>query len=262
MAKRRVKSQQYGRLAEFYDALTPYAPAMNRQARRRALGSILDSARTVCDLACGSGSTSIDLAQAGKSVFAVDFAPHFCRTLRARAKREKLDITVIESDMRTFRVPRRVDLVLCEFSAVNNLVDRRALVPTFAAVARALEPGGHFLFDVNTETSFATQIPGTNWLETPQFKLVMRGSLSDKGRRAQLELEWFVQQGKLFSHERETIVNLCWSDAEIRSALTRAGLKLVRTFDGVDIRPKMKGAVRGTDVYYLSTKPSSERTRR
>ena len=68
-------------------------------------------------------------------------------------------------------------------------------------------------------------------------------------------MEWFLPRGKLFRHVHESVVNVCWTDAEIRAALRRAGLRHVRTFDGMDVRPPMKGAVRGTDVYYLARKP-------
>lgn len=262
MSAKKMSNAPYGRLAEFYDVITAYAPKMNRHARRKALGPILTRAYTVCDLACGSGATSIDLARSGKLVFAVDLAPHFCRTLRARARREKLDITVVEGDMRSFRLPQPVDLVVCEFSALNNLDDRRGLAAVFSAVARALRPGGHFLVDVNTPKSFDTQCRDTSWFDTPQFKLVLHPHLDGDGRRVRLELEWFVPKGRVFQHEHETIVNVCWTDAEIRAALAKAGLKHVRTLDGVDVRPKMKGTVRGTDVYYLAMKPRTEGRRR
>src|SRR5437868_4406292 len=232
------RNRPYGLLAEFYDAILPGVPAMNRRARRKALGKILAEARSVCDLACGSGQTAIELARDGKHVLAVDSAPRFCARVRAKARAEKLDVRVIRADMRRFRLPERVDLVLCEFSAVNNLDDRQELLSVFTSVTRALEPGGHFLVDVNTPKSFATQYGQTSWFETREFKLVMHCvPLEDRGRRAHIEMEWFLPRGKLFRHVHESIVNVCWTDAEIRAALRKAGLRHVRTFDGVDVRP-------------------------
>ena len=63
----------------------------------------------MCDLACGSGQTAIELARDGKHVFAVDSAPRFCARVRAKARAEKLDVRVIRADMRRFRLPERVD---------------------------------------------------------------------------------------------------------------------------------------------------------
>jgi len=71
--------EPYGLLARFYDTLADYAPAMNRHARERILGRILDQARSACDLACGSGETALALARRGLRVYAADFSPTFCR---------------------------------------------------------------------------------------------------------------------------------------------------------------------------------------
>jgi SAM-dependent methyltransferase len=255
-ARKRARNRPYDLLAEFYDTVLPSTPAMNRHARKKALGKILENAGSVCELACGSGTTAIELAREGKHVFAVDNSPRFCKRTRDRARAEELTVRVIRADMRSFRLPERVDLVLCEFSALNNLDDRAGLVRVFESVARALKPGGHFLFDVNTPLSLQTQCGDTNWFETREFKLVLHCKpLEDRGRRVPIVCEWFVPSGRDFRHVRETIVNVCWSDAEIRTALKRAGLRLVRTFDGPQVRPPKMRTPRGTDAYYLACKP-------
>ena len=247
-----MKNQPYDLLAVHYDTVAVYAPPMNAHARKKLLAKLEADVGSVCDLACGSGETALSFARAGKQVFAVDFSPEFCRTVRKKTRAEKLDVTVIEADMRNFRLPTRVDLVVCEFAALNNLERHSALATTFAAVKRALNPGGWFLFDVNTPLAFQTQVAATHWIETHRFKLVMHGSSAPDGRHARLELEWFVPSGKTFRHETETVHHVAWTDAEIRAALKRAGFTVARAADGVEVRPKMDGMVRGTDAYYLA----------
>jgi hypothetical protein len=53
---------------------------------------------------------------------------------------------------------------------------------------------------------------------------------------------------------RETLWHVCWTGAEIRQGLRKAGFDLVQRFDGFDVRPKMPGVRRGTDAYYLARK--------
>ena len=48
--------------------------------------------------------------------------------------------------------------------------------------------------------------------------------------------------------------HVCWTDAEIRQGLRKAGFDFVRRFDGFDVRPKMRHVSRGTDAYYLARK--------
>ena len=156
--------------------------------------------------------------------------------------------------MRDFRLPRPVDLVLAEFASLNNLADRRDLPRVLDAVARALADGGWFCFDVNTARSLRVDYPQTFWVEDSRFKLVQHGSLEADGRRARLDFEWLVPAGRLWRHVRETLWHVCWTDAEIRQGLRKAGFDFVRRFDGFDVRPKMPRVSRGTDAYYLARK--------
>lgn len=247
-----MKNRPYGLLARHYDEVAGYAPALNARARQKLLGRRLRGMETACDLACGSGETALALAREGMRVFAVDLSPVFCRTVARKARAARLDVTAIEADMRRFRLPERVDLVTCEFAALNNLEDHRGLRATFAAVKRALKPGGLFLFDVNTTLSFQTQVSGTHWADMPDFKLVVHGTNTPDGRKARIDLEWFERKGRSYRHTTETIHHVAWTDAEIRRELKHCGFKLLRVADGVDVRPMMPGMARGTDAYYLA----------
>lgn len=257
MKNSRPVNAPYSLLARYYDCLVGEAAAMNRHARERILRTILPNVRRVCDLACGSGETALDLARSGLEVHAVDLSAVFCRAVRAKARRAGLRIAVHCADMRDFVLPDPVDLVLAEFAALNNLADRSDLPRVFKAVSRALASGGSFLFDVNTPLALRTQYDQTYWFEGPAFKLAQRGSLEADGRRARLDFEWFVPARRSWRHVRETLWNVCWTDAEIRRALRAAGFSQVRRFDGVDVRPRTPGARRGTDAYYLAHRGAS-----
>ena len=244
----------YALLARYYDVLCSYAAPINRHARAQVLRAVLPKVRSVCDVGCGSGETALELARRGLEVHALDFSPVFCDAVRTRARRAGLRVVVHCADMRDFRLPRPVDLVLAEFASLNNLADRRDLPRVLDAVARALADGGWFCFDVNTARSLRVDYPQTFWVEDSRFKLVQHGSLEADGRRARLDFEWLVPAGRLWRHVRETLWHVCWTDAEIRQGLRKAGFDFVRRFDGFDVRPKMPSVSRGTDAYYLARK--------
>lgn len=246
-------NRPYNLLARFYDRLMPVVE-MNRHARRRTLGRLLPRLRSVCDLGCGSGETALDLARRGLRVFAVDNSPAFCRIVRAKARRLRLPVRALCADMRRFRLPRPVDLILCEFAALNHVPRRTDLGLVCRAVARALRPGGWFAFDINTPAAFAEQTPAGHWFETRDFKLVMRGRWNPRRSLCALDFEWFLPRGRFWRHVRERVNHIAWSDAEIRRALRRAGFRNLRVWDGVDVRPPMPGARRGYDIYYLAQK--------
>lgn len=250
-----MRNRPFGLLARFYDHLSAGAADMNRFAREKVLGKRLDSARVVCDLACGSGETAVELvSRGGRRVHAVDNSAVFLRTVREKARKAGVRVRTHLADMRSFSLPEEVDLLLCEFAALNALDRRADLAKVFRAAARALRPGGTFAFDVNTPLSFRTQVPVGHWMETPEFKLVMHGSSENGGLRTPLHLEWFLPGRGGYRHVRETIVHVGWTEAEIRRELGRAGFGTIRTFDGADVRPKAMRTPRGTDLYFRAAK--------
>jgi SAM-dependent methyltransferase len=247
----RRENPPYGLLARFYDDILAGIEGMNRAARGKMLGKSIGVVRSACDLACGSGETALDLARRGVGVHAVDLSPEFCRIARRKARREGLRLNVLRADMRDFRLPGPVDLVTCEFAALNNLSSPRDLEKVFRSVSRVLRPGGVFLFDVNTDLSLREQCTGTHWFEGEGFKLVLRGR-PDGRLRVRLDCDWFLPSGSLWKHVRETYWNIGWTDREVRRALRKAGLALLRFEDGMDVRPKGFVEKRGYDAYYLT----------
>jgi len=243
----------YSLLARFYDRLMPQIPRMNRHARAKVLGRILPRIHSVCDLGCGTGHTSLDFARRGLEVFVVDNSPGMCRLARERARRARLPVRVLRADMRRFRLPKPVDLVTSEFAALNHLrrTDLRAVV---RAVARALRPGGHFYFDVNTPHAFAQARGLIDWTETDDFALLLRGRYDARRRTTWLDFDWFLPAGKRWLRQREHVPHVCWTDAEIRRALRAAGFRAIRSWDGTRVRPAWIKPHSGHDTYYLARK--------
>ena len=250
-----IETTPYTLLGRFYDRLTRFAPAMNRRARRRVLGRILPRVRSACDLGCGSGTTAVELARKGIEVWAVDASPTQCREARAKARRARVPVRVLNADMRRFSLPEPVDLVLSEFNALNHLARKADLAPVFRRVARALRPGGWFHFDVNMWPTYRDYYPVARWEEGPGFCLTTHGGFDRRRGRAWLVCEWFVREGRVWRRYRERIEDSWWTHAEIRSALRGAGFTRIRSWDGTRIRPPVVKPRPGFDRYYLARLP-------
>ncbi len=253
-----MKPRPYRLLARFYDQLTREAPRMNRHARAKVLGKILSRSRTVCDLGCGTGTAALELARRGLTVYALDLSPEMCRQARRKVRRLparwRARIRIRRADMRRFRLPERVDLVLSQFNPINHLPRKSDLGRAFGAVARALRPGGWFCFDINTRRTYEKFYSMTRWEERPGFCLVTRGGFNRRRGSAWLDLEWFVRRGVVWRRTRERIGDTFWTDGEVRRALRRAGFERLRSWDGTRVRPPSPHQRPGFDTYYLAQK--------
>jgi SAM-dependent methyltransferase len=220
----------YRWLAEYYDHLFELRRPFTA-ARKQVIGPILPEVQSACDLCCGTGTFALQLAGKGIETFAIDLSPRMCRITRQKARFMGLPVRVIQADMRSFRLPRSVDLVTCEFDALNHVPHKRDLRRVAKSVARVLRPGGHFTFDVNNRAAFEQVWSSTWFIEKDPVVLVMRGAHRPGTDRARTDAEWFIRTGKLWARRRERIEEVCWSAAEIREALAAAGFAGIKTWD-------------------------------
>ena len=244
----------YTLLAKHYDEFFTSHISGYRRARRKLLGKVLPRVRSACDLACGSGTTALELARRGIDVFAVDLSPTMCRIARSKALSARAPVLVIRGDMRTFRLPRAVDLITCEYDAVNHLPRKSDLARVACAAARALCPGGWFCFDVNNRAHLENNWPGTRWIEKPGVVMVMRGSYDRRRAKGCLDLEWFIRRRDCWRRYREYIEEVWWTNAEIRQALRAAGFGRVRAWDATLFFRGQRFFRAGCRTFYVAQK--------
>ncbi len=244
----------YKILAEHYDELFGFTRSWGALARANLLADVFPRIDAACDLACGTGTAAVELARRGLKVYAVDLSPAMCRLARRKIRASGLPAQVIRADMRDFHLPRQVGLVTCEFDALNHVPQRKDLGSVTRAVARALHPGGHFYFDVNTELAFERIWPVTWWLEKPGVVLVMRGEYDRSAGKAFADAEWFIREGRLWRRRHEYIEQVCWTDQEIRGALRDAGFCSIRKWDAAPFFKDDPFVRPGYRTFYLARK--------
>ncbi|MCW5979993.1 MAG: methyltransferase domain-containing protein [Bryobacteraceae bacterium] len=223
-------SDTYRWLAKYYDHLfdlhTPF-----EAARQRIVEPLMHRVESACDLCCGTGTLAVQFASRGIRAFAVDLSPDMCRLARKKARQAGVTVRVLQADMRDFRLPQPVDLVTCEFDALNHVPRAKDLGRVLKCVARALRPGGHFAFDVNNRLAFERVWFSTWFLERDPVVMVMRGGHVRGSDRAWTNVEWFVREGKCWKRHHEHVEEVCWTAAEMRAALAQAGFDRIRAWD-------------------------------
>jgi SAM-dependent methyltransferase len=223
-------------------------------ARQDILGPILPRVTSACDLACGTGTTALSLARRGIRMSAVDLSPDMCRLARAKARRARVPLRVLRADMRDFRLPEAVDLVTCEFDALNHVPRKGDLALVAKSVARALRPGGYFYFDVNNRLAFERVWPLTWFIEKPGVAVVLHGGY-DRGRdRAWSDVEWFIREGRVWRRYHEHVEEVCWTASEIRGTLREAGFGAVRGWDATPYFGESPTMQPGHRTIYLARK--------
>ncbi|MDQ4089625.1 MAG: class I SAM-dependent methyltransferase [Actinomycetota bacterium] len=95
-------------------------------------------ASTLLDVACGSGLHLAALAEAGWDVEGVDLSEPMLAAAAARLP----GVALHAADMRTFRLDRRFDAVVCLFSAIGYMTSLDDLAVAATNMGEHLLPGG------------------------------------------------------------------------------------------------------------------------
>lgn len=102
----------------------------------------VEGGRTILDLGCGSGWTTLFLAEAGYRPTGVDLAPASIQMATARAQRWSASAEFEVADMDALDLGRQFDAILV-YDALHHTARQGRVV---ANVARHLRPGGWALF--------------------------------------------------------------------------------------------------------------------
>jgi SAM-dependent methyltransferase len=137
--------QPYGAFAYAYDK------ALGERYFRAIRGMLDDAlerfpalpARTHLDVACGTGLAMRHFARRGFVSTGIDNSMPMLRMAHARAPR------LVAADMRALPLVRPFSLVTCLYDALNHMLDGAELVAAFREIARVMDDGALFVFDMN-----------------------------------------------------------------------------------------------------------------
>jgi SAM-dependent methyltransferase len=225
----------YDALASTYDAFTAdydyerwlgvlHGLAVEHGARGRRL----------LDVACGTGRSFEPMLRRGYEVTACDISPAMVE--RAAARLEASGGTAAVADMRQLPDWGTFDLVTCLDDAVNYLHSEVDLDAAFGSVARALRPGGLYVFDVNSLTTYRTVFSSTFTVEADDVVFHWHGEATPTvAPRSLCGARLEISSASSSSVTRH--VQRHWPPAVVVKRLSAAGLECVA------VRGQATGAV-------------------
>ena len=106
----------------------------------------------VADLACGTGTMCNIMFDRGYDMIGIDLSPDMLNV--AKKKSEGKNILYLNQDISQFELYGTVDVFLCLLDSLNYITDIKMLDELFWRIDNYLNPGGIFIFDVNSPYKF------------------------------------------------------------------------------------------------------------
>lgn len=245
--------ESYNALAGSYDALTwdvdyprwaDYLEKLWRKGRRPI--------HTVLDLACGTGSLTLELERRGYQVTGVDGSGEMLAQAERKCREAGFDVPFYCQDMSKLRLPQRVDACVCCLDSVNYVLQPQKLREAFRRVYDCLEPGGCFLFDADTPEKLMA-MDGQVFLDETEDELcVWRGEYSEKKRICTFWMDIFQREGDLWRRGEECHREYAYSMEELSSYLREAGFGNVTLHGELKMGKPKDGEQR---VFFRAIKP-------
>lgn len=246
------ESSGYGALAWVYDRLNreidygAWADFVEENFRRESK----IPPTLLLDLACGTGKMTVELAKRGYDMIGIDGSAEMLN--EAYSNSEEQEILYLCQDMRTFELYGTVSGVTCCLDSLNYLTTPEDLKKAIRNVRLYVEPGGLFLFDVNTPYKFEhiygdeayileEELPaeepldGEEPLNPVPIYCGWQNSYDKETRLCDFWLSIFLEWEKgSYRRYDEHQIERCYDYDEIVTLLTENGFELVGCYGGYD----------------------------
>ena len=237
----------YAPFAPYYDGLMRKAGYSQRADYLCSLLAHFEHAPGLTlDLACGTGSMTVELAKRGFDIYGTDADAAMLSEAMQKADEAGLSILFLCQKMQQLDLYGTVDTVICTLDGLNHLSGERDLRKTFERVSLFLNPGGYFLFDMNTVHKYRDLMGDTTIAENrEEGSFIWDNSFDEEEGLNYYELAVFLpREDGLYEKCEEVHCQKAYPQEEIESLIKEAGMDLLAVYDAYTMEPATKDSER------------------
>ena len=186
--------------------------------------------RTVADLACGTGSATKILARRGYLVTAVDLSEDMLTQAMDKCCDLETLPTFVHQDLARLRLPRGVDMALCFLDSLDYILDPKDCEMAIRRVYKALNPGGIFIFDVNTPEKLRAMDGQVFLDEDDDVYCVWRGEFDGESNICSYGMDLFQREGETWRRSFEEHREYAYSVEQLTGFLKNAGFTRIEVW--------------------------------
>lgn len=229
----------YSVFAQYYDALTG-----NVEYARRAdyllelMKRLGHTPGLTLDLACGTGSLTLELFRRGVDVYGIDASVEMLSEARAKCADAGADILFLCQKMQSLDLYGTVNTVVCTLDSLNHLSGKDELQAAFSKVSFFMDPGGYFIFDMNTPYKHEHVLGNHTFVyDMENVYCVWQNHCAPGSRRVDVRLDFFERDGNVYHRSSEHFSEIAYSTEEICSMLSTAGFGEIQIFHELTFDP-------------------------
>lgn len=219
--------ENYGQFANIYDKLmddfdySNWAEYIIEILKRNEVKT-----NKILELACGTGNLTEELLKRNYKVDAFDLSNDML--IQAQQKLSKFkNLRLFQMDMTNFKLSSTYDVVISICDSLNYILKAEDLEKVFSNVYNHLNPGGIFIFDINSEYKIQTVLGNNIFIEDRDDVFYTWDNAFDPTSKiGEYHLTFFTStDGAKYDRFDEVHKQRAYSVEEIHSTLERVGFK-------------------------------------
>ena len=220
----------YQEFSEFYDLLMQ---DVDYAARADYLLSLFEKhgskPASVLDIACGSGSLCAELVRRGVDTVGVDAS----EAMLAKAVEKLPEALWLCQDMREMDLYGTVDGAVCILDSLNHLCRTADIAQVFRRARLFVEPGGLFIFDVNTPYKHREVLADRSFVVEEEGVLcVWRNRYLPHSGEVAMLLDFFVEdEDGRYERYWDTVRERAYSERTLRRLLAETGWETLAVYE-------------------------------
>ena len=238
----------YSAFAEYYDKFTGN---VDYSVRARYFDTVIQKyapgAQLLLDLACGTGSLTLELEKLGYDVIGVDSSWEMLSVAAEKKAAAESKALFLCQEMGELDLYGTVQATVCALDSLNHLLTEKELLAALKRVSLFSEPGAVFVFDVNTPYKHR-EVLGDNCFvyEEDNVLCVWQNSFDPDSGTVDVNLDFFALQESsgLWSRMGESFSERAYSQETLRKLSEQAGFEVRAVFDEDSFMPPREDSQR------------------
>ena len=188
----------------------------------------------ICDLACGTGNITLEMAKRGYEMIGVDKSVQMLEIAQTKARKSGADILFLNQNITKLDLFGTCDAFLSVIDGINYILSPKALIDMLTRIKNCfINPDGLFIFDISSEYKLERIIADNTFIyDKDDIFYTWENRYLKEKKISDMYLNFFVKDKKRYRRFCERHLQRAYSEEEIKAAFIKSGFSDIRTFDG------------------------------
>lgn len=207
----------------------------------------------VLDLGCGTGNFCIEMAKRGYDMIGIDASTDMLSCAKEKSLKQGCDILYLNQDITDFELYGTVDAAVSLVDTVNYITYKKNVLRLFKLVKNYLNPGGLFIFDINSRYKLERLLGNNVFYEIDEDVSYIWQNRFDKVKKiCEFDLTFFIKNCE-GNYERYDEIHFerAYSVDELKELIENKNMILMEVYNELTFKRPSKNSHR---IFFICKK--------